>query len=358
VLYEPDASGAEEHIEEIRLCIGPHQAHERIDRYLARQIGFVSRTFIQHMIDRGMVHAAGRPATKRSQRVNPGEEILVRVPRKPRPVVCAEDLPLDVIHEDEDLMVIDKAAGMVVHPARGNISGTLVNALMHYLDELPEEAAEDFRPGIVHRLDKDTTGLMIVGKSPEAIRLLSEMFFRREVQRIYRALVWTGLKRLQGTIDAEIGRDPRDRRRMQVLLPGRGRRAVTHYKTTARFDFLSLLELKLETGRTHQIRVHMEHLGHPVFGDPDYGGRNEQRAGYTGDRVLRARRYLELLPRQALHSWRMGFRHPRTGERMEFEAPLPGDLQAVLDCEQERGGRLPEPSSCSVWTWHGDERTN
>jgi 23S rRNA pseudouridine1911/1915/1917 synthase len=344
-------------IEEIRIQLGPQQQVERLDRYLARQVKFVSRTFIQHMIEEGMVLVAGRPAGKPSQRVSPGDELLVRVPRRPRPVIAAEEIPLAVIHEDEELLVVDKPAGMVVHPARGHFSGTLVNALMHYLDELPEEAGEDFRPGIVHRLDRETTGLMVIGKSDEAVRRLSEMFFRREIQRIYRALVWTCPRKLQGTVETDIGRDPRDRLRMSVVHSGRGKRAVTHYKTVARWDFLSLLEIKLETGRTHQIRVHLEHLGHPVFGDPDYGGRDPKRGGFVGDRVARATRYLDIVRRQALHSWRMGFVHPISGERLEFEAPMPPDIATVLEQEQETsGGRLPQPSSSSVWTWSDGHR--
>lgn len=344
-------------VEEIRLTIGGQQASERIDRYLARQIKFVSRTFIQHMIDEGMVSVGDRTVAKVSQRLNPGDELLVRVPRKRRPQIQAEDIPLSVVFEDEHLMVVDKPAGMVVHPARGHFSGTLVNALMHYLDELPEDAGEEFRPGIVHRLDRETTGLMIVGKSDEAVRRLSEMFFKREIQRIYRALVWTCPKKLQGTISTDIGRDVRDRLKMAVVLGGRGKRAVTHYKTVARWDFLSLLELKLETGRTHQIRVHLEHIGHPVFGDAMYGGRDARRGGFVGDRTMRATKYLDIVRRQALHSWRMGFDHPVTGERLEFEAPMPPDFAEVLAQEQETsGGRLPAPSSSSAWSWSDGHR--
>ncbi|MFA7331598.1 MAG: RluA family pseudouridine synthase [Candidatus Delongbacteria bacterium] len=337
-------------VEEIRLTIGANQSLERVDLWLARQIRFVSRTFIQHIIEEGMVLADGQPVAKPSQRIGPGDELLVRVPRRPRPQILAEDIPLSVVHEDEHLMVIDKPTGMVVHPARGNFSGTLVNALMSYLDDLPEEAGEEFRPGIVHRLDRDTTGLMVIGKTPEAVRELSRMFHDREIHRIYRALVWGSPRQLQGTVTTGIGRDPRDRLKMAVLAEPLGRHAVTHYKTTARFDFLSLLELKLETGRTHQIRVHLLHLGHPVFGDADYGGRDPRRAGFTGDRQSRAHRYLDLIQRQALHSWRMGFRHPIGGQELEFEAPLPPDMAAVLQGESLQAGHVPVSSS-SAWTW-------
>ena len=343
-------------VEEIRLAIGANQSPERVDLWLSRQIRFVSRTFIQHIIEEGMVLAGGKPVAKPSQRVGPGDELLVRVPRRPRPLITAEDIPLSVLHEDEHILVIDKPAGMVVHPARGNFSGTLVNALMNYLDEMPEEASEEFRPGIVHRLDRDTTGLMVVGKTPEAVRELSRMFHDREIHRIYRALVWGSPRQLQGTVETGIGRDPRDRLKMAVLAEPLGRHAVTHYKTTARFDFLSLLELKLETGRTHQIRVHLLHVGHPVLGDPDYGGRDARRAGFTGDRQSRAHRYLELLPRQALHSWRMGLRHPVSGAELEFEAPLPPDMAAVLDHETLKDGPLPASTS-SVWSWSERHRT-
>ena len=338
-------------VEEVQLASGSNHNPERVDRYLARQIKWVSRTFIQHIISQGMVWIDEEQVIRSSQKVLPGQQVLVRVPRKPRPVIHAEEIPLDVLYEDEHLMVINKSAGMVVHPARGNFSGTLVNALMGYLDDLPEEAGDDFRPGIVHRLDKDTTGLMVVARTPEIAAALSGMFFRREVQRIYRALVWTSPKRLQGSIEGDIGRDPRDRLKMTVVHNGRGRRAVTHYKTVARFDFLSLMELKLETGRTHQIRVHLQHLGHPVFGDEAYSGRDPKRGGFTGDRVSRATAYLQVIQRQALHSWRMGFEHPITGERLEFLAPMPADMQEVLNREEELGGRLPEAANSSVWEW-------
>lgn len=345
-----------EWIEEIHMKMGPHASPERVDLYLARQIKFVSRTFVQYMIAEGMVLVDDKAVAKPSHKLLPGDDVLVRIPRRPRPVIQAEELPLDVIHEDEHLLVVNKASGMVVHPSRGHFSGTLVNALMHYLEDLPEEAVEEFRPGIVHRLDRDTTGLMVIGKTPEAIRRLSDMFFRREIQRIYQALVWGSPRRLQGTICTDIGRDPRDRLKMSAVHEGRGRRAVTHYKTTARFDFLSLLEFKLETGRTHQIRVHALHMGHPVFGDEDYQGRDAARAGFTGDRMARARSYLELIQRQALHSWRMGFDHPLTGERLEFEAPTPPDIGEVLAHESELSGPLPPASSSSAWTWSETHR--
>lgn len=342
-------------VEEIQLEIGANQSPERVDLWLSRQIRFVSRTFIQHIIEEGMVLVEGRPVLKPSQRVSPGERLLVRVPRKPRPLITAEDIPLEVLHEDAHLMVINKAAGMVVHPARGNFNGTLVNALMNYLDEMPESAGEDFRPGIVHRLDRDTTGLMVIGKTPEAVRELSRMFHDREIHRIYRALVWGSPRQLQGSVDAGIGRDPRDRLKMAVVPEPIGRHAVTHYKTTARFDFLSLMELKLETGRTHQIRVHMKHLGHPVFGDADYDGRDLRRAGFTGDRQSRAHHYLDCIRRQALHSWRMGFRHPVLGHELDFEAPMPPDMAEVLARETLRDGPLPASTS-SVWSWADKHR--
>jgi 23S rRNA pseudouridine1911/1915/1917 synthase len=342
-------------VEEIHLSIGANQSPERVDLWLSRQIRFVSRTFIQHIIEEGMVLVDGKAVAKPSQRINPGEDLLVRVPRRPRPVIEAENIPLSVLYEDEHLLVVDKPAGMVVHPARGNFSGTLVNALMNYLEELPDEATEEFRPGIVHRLDRDTTGLMVVGKTTEAVRELSRMFHDREIHRIYRALVWGSPRLLQGTVSTGIGRDPRDRLKMAVLAEPLGRRAVTHYKTTARFDFLSLLELKLETGRTHQIRVHLLHLGHPVLGDHDYGGRDPRRAGFTGDRQKRAHHYLELLSRQALHSWRMGFSHPISGLPLEFEAPLPRDMASILEGETLQDGPLPASSS-SAWTWTESHR--
>jgi 23S rRNA pseudouridine1911/1915/1917 synthase len=338
-------------IEVFEVRIGPRSKPERADLFLSRQIKFISRAKIQHMIRDGLVVVNDVVIIKSSHLLIPGDGVKASIPRKPRPLVCAEDIPLDIMYEDDDLLVINKAAGMVVHPAKGNFSGTLVNALMHYLIDLPEQAGVDFRPGIVHRLDRDTTGLMVVAKRAEIVPLLSKMFFERSIQRIYQALVWTCPRKLQGTIEGDIGRDPRDRLKMSVVLSGRGKSAVTHYKTIARFDFLSLLEVKLETGRTHQIRVHLQKIGHPVFGDQNYDGRDETRAGYTGDRVLRARRYLQNVNRQALHSWRMGFVHPVSGKRMEFEAPIATDIAAILEYEKELGSRLPDTSKTSVWQW-------
>ena len=350
---DPGVMGDEDEVElqDLDIRIGQNQSPERIDRFLSRQIRFVSRSRVQQLIEVGSVLVDGEAVPKPSIKVLPGQRVQLQVPRKPRPVVRAERIPLNIIHEDEHLLVIDKSAEMVVHPSRGCYSGTLVNALMGYIAGLPKEADEEFRPGIVHRLDRGTTGLMVVGKSTPAIQALSRMFHDRTIHRLYRAIVWTSPRALSGQVDAEIGRDLRDRLRMAIVHQGRGRSARTYYRTAARYEFLSLLELKLETGRTHQIRVHMEHLGHPVFGDAVYGGRNEKRAGFTGDRVQRARRYLAILDRQALHSWRMGFIHPITGQRMEFEAELPADMRAIIAGEQALGGRAPLPLTESVFDW-------
>jgi 23S rRNA pseudouridine1911/1915/1917 synthase len=345
----PDGDGLE--LQELDILIGQNQSPERIDRFLSRQIRFVSRSRVQQLIDAGMVLVDEQPILKPALKVLPGQRVRLSVPRKPKPVVRAERIPLDILYEDEHLLVINKDAEMVVHPSRGCYSGTLVNALMGYIAGLPEEAGEDFRPGIVHRLDRGTTGLMVVGKSTPAIQVLSRMFHDHTIHRLYRAIAWTSPRALAGEVSTDIGRDLRDRLRMAVVHPGRGRHARTFYRTAARWDFLSLLELKLETGRTHQIRVHLEHIGHPVFGDPVYGGRNEKRAGFTGDRVQRARAYLGLIDRQALHSWRMGFKHPVTGRALEFEAPMPADMQAILDGEVALGGRAPRPLTDSVFDW-------
>jgi 23S rRNA pseudouridine1911/1915/1917 synthase len=351
---EPDDLAPDEDVlelQELDILIGQNQSPERIDRFLSRQIRFVSRSRVQQLIDAGMVLVDELPVLKPAIKVLPGQRVRLSVPRKPKPVVRAERIPLSILYEDEHLLVIDKAAEMVVHPSRGCYTGTLVNALMGYIAGLPEEAGEDFRPGIVHRLDRGTTGLMVVGKSTPAIQALSRMFHDHTIHRLYRAIAWTSPRALAGEVSTDIGRDLRDRLRMAVVHTGRGRHARTFYRTAARYDFLSLLELKLETGRTHQIRVHLEHIGHPVFGDAVYGGRNEKRAGFTGDRVQRARQYLAALDRQALHSWRMGFEHPITGEPMEFEAPMPADMQAIIDGEVALGGRAPRPLTESVFDW-------
>ncbi len=296
---------------EERELIVPLEANgQRIDRFLATSMPDLSRTQVQRLIEQGMVLYAGRP-TRASQPLRPGTVIHVIIP-PPVPVeLVPESIPLDVVYEDTDIAVINKPAGLVVHPAPGHPRGTLVNALLARYPDLA--IGGEVRPGIVHRLDRDTSGLLVIARHDAVLRALVEQQQARRMRKIYQALV-VGCPPVSGTIDAPIGRDPRDRLRMVAD----GRPARTHYRVIATFGDYSLLEVQLETGRTHQIRVHLRHLGYPIVGDPVYGPRRSH---------LR-------LTRQFLHAGQLGFFHPSNGQWCEFTAPLPSDLSSVLNAMQ------------------------
>ncbi|MFH1569509.1 MAG: RluA family pseudouridine synthase [Gemmatimonadota bacterium] len=304
---------------------------DRLDRWLAQQWPDLSRSRLQGLITAEAVRVNGQ-AVRSSYRLRTGDLVAARIP-EPEPLdVAAEALPLAVVFEDDDLLVVDKAAGMAVHPAPGSWTGTLVNALLHHCPALSGINGV-LRPGIVHRLDRDTTGLLVVARNDLAHRDLAAQLEARRIRRQYAAVVW-GAADDAGTVDAPIGRNPRDRKKMAVR--DGGRRAVTHYRAVERFAFLTRLEVQLETGRTHQIRVHCQHLGHPVFGDPAYGGRAHVR-GIEGTHRAAAAALLARLDRQALHARHLGFRHPRTGVEMDFEAPLPADLAGLLEAARAGG---------------------
>ncbi|MQL52945.1 RluA family pseudouridine synthase [Desulfofundulus thermobenzoicus] len=286
-------------------------AGRRLDVFLAGESPDLSRSHIQKLIEEGLVTVNGGPA-RAGYRVKAGDEVLVEIPPPRELAVLPEDIPLDIFYEDGDVIVINKPRGMVAHPAEGNYSGTLVNALLYHCRDLSGVNGV-LRPGIVHRLDKDTSGLIMVAKNDRAHLDLARQLQDRRVTRRYIALAHGGFKEDRGTVDAPIGRHPRDRQRMAVVAGGR--RAVTHYTVRERFGQYTLLELKLETGRTHQIRVHMAHLGHPLVGDLKYGPARPH-FGLQG---------------QFLHAAVLGFVHPGTGEYLEFIAPLPEELQRVLD---------------------------
>lgn len=308
-----------------RILVAEGEEGQRLDRLLTQYCPSLSRSRIQHLIEAGSACLNGN-AVRPGRRVRAGDCIDLEVSEPELLAVEAEDLPLTIVHEDADLLVVDKAAGMVVHPAPGAWSGTLVNALLYHCRDLSGINGV-LRPGIVHRLDRATTGLLVVAKRDESHRALAGQLEARQVRRRYSAVVW-GAPQDEGSIDAPIGRSPRDRKKMAVL--SGGRRAVTHFATVERFSFLSLLEVRLETGRTHQIRVHLQHLGHAVFGDPTYGGRTQVR-GVRAEYRSRARTLLGLIDRQALHARWLAFCHPTTGEVMEFESPLPADLTRLVD---------------------------
>ncbi len=296
------------------------QAGERLDKWLAGQLPERSRAEVQRWIEAGLVTRAGRPL-RASTRVAPGDTITFEVPPVEDIDVEPEPIPLDVLYEDGDLLVIDKPAGMVVHPAAGNWHGTLVNAVLYHCPDLAGVGGAR-RPGIVHRLDKDTSGVIVVAKNDAAQRTLQAQFKARQVHKTYLALVFGQIVPPQGEIDAAIGRDVRDRKRMAVVPLSQGRRAVTRYETLEVLrsgitgERLALLACRPLTGRTHQIRVHLAHVRHPIVGDEIYGGR---------------RRLPVACPRQFLHAQRLAFRLPGTEQEVEFSAPLPPDLQAVLD---------------------------
>lgn len=295
----------------------------RLDRALGELFPHQSRNALANLVKAGHVHVDGMPAAKPSQRVETGQRVTVEVPEAAPSSIASQDLPLTVLHEDDDIVVIDKPAGLVVHPAAGHPDQTLVNALLFHVKDLSGIGGE-IRPGIVHRLDKDTSGVMLIAKHDEAHRKLTADWNTDRVRKEYLALVYGTPSTERGTIDAPIGRDPRDRKRMAVV-PG-GRRAVTEYELAERLRHISLVRCRLRTGRTHQIRVHMKHIGHPIVGDPVYSG--PQWRGIPDKRVQRA---LSSLGRQALHAERITFVHPRTGQTMTVEAPLPQDLRELLD---------------------------
>jgi 23S rRNA pseudouridine1911/1915/1917 synthase len=301
----------------------------RLDKFLVDRLERTSRNRIQNAADDGYVKVNGVPV-KSSYKVKPNDIITIEMPYPVRDMeLIAEDIPIEIVYEDDDLVILMKPKNMVVHPGFGNFSGTLLNAMLYHFQNLPINS--DARPGLVHRLDKNTTGLMVIAKTEEALTHLGKQFFDRTIDRRYVALVWGDVKE-DGTVIGNTGRSLKDRKVFTVFPEGdHGKHAVTHYKVLKRFGYVTLIECKLETGRTHQIRVHMKHIGHTLFGDYEYGG----------DKVLKGTTFtkykqfvqncLDLLPRQALHARTLSFTHPTTGEWMSFESKMPDDLQAVLD---------------------------
>ena len=323
---EASASGTPQ-TSTIRLVVPPKQSKVRLDVYLTHQVQNATRNKVQQAIDEGTVLVDGTKV-KASHRVSPGEVIEVTLPKPPPSEAVAEDIPLEIIYEDEALIIVNKAAGMVTHPAYANYSGTLVNALLHHSQSLSGVNSAQ-RPGIVHRLDKDTTGLMVVAKTDQAHHALAMQFSKRTIDREYWAVIWGVMKKKKGIIEASLGRSKRDRKKVTVT--AEGKHAVTEYEVLESFGYLSLVRLKLKTGRTHQIRVHLAHIGHPVFGDPTYGGRSETWGGLSGQKARQAARFLKIIGRQALHAKTLGFVHPMTKEQMKFDSELPTDMQQLLD---------------------------
>ncbi len=308
-----------------RLEVPAAAAGERLDAFVGARLPELSRTRAAQLISESRVLLNGQPARK-SDRVEAGDLVHVEIPPPEPSTVGAEPIPLDVVYDDPDILVVAKPAGLVVHPAPGHRTGTLVNALLHHVEDLSGVGGVK-RPGIVHRLDKDTSGLMIVAKHDRAHRRLANALKRREIRRAYLAACWGHVSDDRVTVDAPVGRSTRDRKRMAVV--EHGRPAVTHFQRLERWPAADLLRAELETGRTHQIRVHLAYSGHPVVGDPVYGAAGAR--GISGPDRPWARELERRVPRQFLHAHRLEFDHPRTGEQMAMEAPVPEDLQTVLD---------------------------
>jgi 23S rRNA pseudouridine1911/1915/1917 synthase len=321
---------------EIRLVVSEDSIPDRLDHYLGRNAPELSRTRAKEIILQGLVTLNGRPA-KPSAQLTAGDTIEADVPELARLKARPESIPLTVCHEDEDIIVIDKPAGMVVHPAPGSETGTLVNALLGRGSDL-SAVSGDLRPGIVHRLDRDTSGLIVVAKNDGAHRRLTDAFQARAVAKVYLALVWGWLGESEGRIEAPIGRRRSDRKRMAVV--GGGREAATAWRLREESPFASLLEIRPETGRTHQIRVHLAHVHHPVVGDEAYGGVKRSFADVPPHYRRQAERFSKLATRQALHARGLAFEHPRTGEALSFVSPLPDDMGGLLSAMRFPDGEV------------------
>ena len=322
----------EELFEHFRLEVDSGEAPMRIDRYMSSHMEGTSRSRVQQALKEGYVRV-GETVVKANHVVRPGEVIRFVMPYRRRGLeIIPQQIPLDIVYEDDDVLVINKSAGMVVHPGHGHYEGTLVNALSYHLGISQDEDAEDERMGVlVHRIDKDTSGLLAVAKNEEAQLKLAKQFFDHSIDRRYVAIVWGDVKEDEGTIEGNIARDPSDRLRFKAYDDENvGKRAVTHYRVLERFGFVTLVECKLETGRTHQIRVHMSSIGHPIFNDERYGG-NEIRKGtiYSKYRQFIANCF-EICPRQALHAKTLGFEHPVSGKWLQFDSEIPQDMTNLL----------------------------
>jgi 23S rRNA pseudouridine1911/1915/1917 synthase len=310
----------------------PGQSLIRVDRFLTNQLPHASRSRIQAAAGAGYIRVNDLPV-KASYKVKPGDVVVVMLDHpKQEFKIIPEDIPLNIVYEDDELLIINKRPGLVVHPGHGNYSGTLVNALSFYLKNLPIFSADDPRPGLVHRIDKDTSGLIVVAKTEHAKLNLSFQFYEKTTHRKYVALVWGDLKQEKGTIEGNIARSMSNRQIFTVYPEGdHGKTAVTHYKVIERLGYVNLIECQLETGRTHQIRVHMKYIGHPLFNDAVYGG-NQILRGTTFTKYRQfVNNCFEILPRQALHAKSLGFLHPVTGKLMLFDSELPDDMAQVID---------------------------
>ncbi|MCS2369919.1 RluA family pseudouridine synthase [Phocaeicola vulgatus] len=329
---EPVVDNPAELYEHFRVVVDKGQSQVRVDKYLFERLVNSSRNRIQKVADAGLIMANGKPV-KSSYKVKPCDVLTVMMdrPRYDNDII-PEDIPLDIVYEDNDLMVVNKPAGLVVHPGCGNYHGTLVNAIAWHLKDNPKYDPNDPQVGLVHRIDKDTSGLLVVAKTPDAKTHLGLQFYNKTTKRKYNALVWGVVENNEGTIEGNIGRNPKDRMQMAVLSdPAQGKHAVTHYRVLERLGYVTLVECVLETGRTHQIRVHMKHIGHTLFNDERYGGNEILKGTHFSKYKQFVNNCFETCPRQALHAMTLGFVHPRTGEEMFFTSPLPEDMTNLID---------------------------
>lgn len=318
--------------EHFRVVVDKNQEPLRIDKYMFERLKHSSRNRIQKAADAGFVHVNDQPV-KSNYKVRPLDVITLMLDAPQHDsTIEAEEIPLNIVYEDTEVMVVNKPAGMVVHPGAGNFHGTLINAVAWHLKDLPTFDANDPAVGLVHRIDKDTSGLLVIAKTPDAKTKLGLQFFNKTTHRSYHALVWGNFNEEEGLIEGNIARDPKDRLRMSVFPPDSavGKTAITHYRVLERFGYITLIECILETGRTHQIRAHMKHIGHPLFGDERYGGMEILRGQRSSTYKAFIQNCLNLCHRQALHAKTLGFVHPKTNREMNFTSDLPEDMQQLL----------------------------
>ena len=339
-----------------QFTIPPGQNPERIDIYLSRHIIHATRTKISKAIENGNITINGT-IPKPSRKIMPGDEIICKLMKPPPMELIPENIPLEIVYEDKSLLIVNKPAGMVTHPGYGNRYGTLVNAVLYHFGmresipveyNLDEDNVEEYdfdegelfgsdaiRPGVVHRLDKNTSGLLVISKNSVVHTKIAEQFAQRTIDREYLAIVWGMINEDRGTISGNIGRSPRDRKLFAVIKKG-GKYAITDYEVIERFDYLTLVKIKLRTGRTHQIRVHFSHQNHPVFGDQSYGGRNIVYGGNKQNWKYLVERCLKIATRQMLHAQTLGFIHPETGQKIYFNSELPADMKSMLEILREK----------------------
>ena len=332
LLLSDEGDESSQMYEHFRFVADKGQTLLRVDKFLVDRIMNATRNRIQLAAEAGCILVNGKPV-KSNYRVKPLDVVSIVMDRPKREIeIIPEEIPLNIVYEDEDLLVVNKPAGLVVHPGHGNYTGTLLNALAWYLRDDPQYDPSDPRLGLVHRIDKDTSGLLVVAKRPEAKSHLSLQFFNKTTKRKYRALVWGIISEDEGTVEGNIGRNPKDRMQMTVFPEGdQGKHAVTHYTVLERLGYVSWVECRLETGRTHQIRVHMKHIGHTLFNDERYGG-HEILKGTTFTKYKQfVQNCFAICPRQALHAKTLGFVHPRTGQELFFDSELPADMEQLLE---------------------------